>query len=114
MSLSSCSRLLLQSAIRFQPAFRSASGAKSAGKNKGLSLSSEGEPLAECIAGEGNGRKKSPPKDVSPQSDVLPPNRAAGDEYLVPEYFSHDINSYADLNMQMQKHRLPRPVKPSH
>ena len=39
-------------------------------------------------------------------------NKAAGSEYLVPEYFQHNQDTYADLFVDMARHRLPPPVRP--
>lgn len=39
-------------------------------------------------------------------------NKAAGDVYLVPEYFQHNQDTYADLFVDMARHRLPPPVRP--
>lgn len=37
------------------------------------------------------------------------PNEPAGNEYKAPEYYAHDINTYGQLFVDMEKYRLPQP-----
>lgn len=36
-------------------------------------------------------------------------NKAAGKEYLVPEYYEHDLDTYGQLFVDMEKYRIPQP-----
>ncbi|XP_022659492.1 uncharacterized protein LOC111265738 isoform X2 [Varroa jacobsoni] len=36
-------------------------------------------------------------------------NKAAGEEYLVPEYSKHNEYSFYDLNLDLTKERMPQP-----
>jgi hypothetical protein len=45
-----------------------------------------------------------PPKQVEAVT-----NKAAGDEYLVPEYYEHNVDTYGELFVEMDKYRIPQP-----
>ncbi|OQR76836.1 hypothetical protein BIW11_07519 [Tropilaelaps mercedesae] len=52
------------------------------------------------------------PKSLEQSSSVAAPEariKAAGEEYLVPEYFQHNEYSFYDLNNDMLGRRMPQP-----
>lgn len=84
------------------------------GKKKASSPSpvAAASPSTNPSSGTSSQRPSNPSSSSGSSLPKIEPNQPAGNEYKVPEYFQHDKDTYAELMAQMQKQRLPRPVKP--
>jgi len=59
---------------------------------------------------EGESKLEKKPSKSKPTTEA---NKPAGKEYLVPEYYQHTKDSYADLIVDMKSARLPVPSNKS-
>jgi len=72
-----------------------------AASSKGSKSKEPGETKAKSPA-RTKAQDDQPPK----QAEV---NKAAGNEYLVPEYYEHNVDTYGELFVEMDKYRIPQP-----
>lgn len=83
-----------------------------AGSESGAPKSKSKSAKAETATVTGKTPASSKSSEPSNTSEQLPPNQPAGNVYKAPEYYQHNVDTYADLMVEMASKRLPRPQRP--